>query len=182
MRRREFIALVGGAVMVSPTVADGQGAIPAVGFLNSASPEAFSSYVDGFLLGLNEEGFTINRNVAIEYRWARGRYDQLPSLAAELVTRNVAVIAAAGEPSVKAAGMATSTIPIVFLVGGDPVRLGLASSFNRPGGNSTGLTMLTTSLDLKRLGLLREALPNAATVAVLINPTFPGSEMRKAEI
>ena len=156
--------------------------MPVVGFLSSASPEALAPYVDAFLLGLEEAGFVKGRNCAIADRWARGRYDQLPSLAAELVERKVAVIAASGEPAVMAAKAATSTTPIIFLIGGDPVRLGLVSGFFRPGGNASGVTILTLALDLQRLALLREALPRAASIAVLMNPNFPGSDARMRDL
>jgi putative tryptophan/tyrosine transport system substrate-binding protein len=159
-----------------------QPAMPVVGFLSSASPEALAPYVDAFLLGLEEAGFVKGRNCAIADRWARGRYDQLPSLAAELVERKVAVIAASGEPAVMAAKAATSTTPIIFLIGGDPVRLGLVSGFFRPGGNASGVTILTLALDLQRLALLREALPRAASIAVLMNPNFPGSDARMRDL
>ncbi len=179
MRRRKFITLLGGAAAGWPIVARGQQpTMPVVGFLNSASPEAFGLYVEAFNKGLQESGFVEGRNVAIEYRWARGRYDQLPSLAAALVELKVTVIAAAGEPAVAAARSATLDIPVAFLIGGDPVRLGFVASFNRPAGTATGVTMLTTALDVKRLGILREALPKAATFAVLLNPRFPGSDER----
>jgi putative ABC transport system substrate-binding protein len=179
MRRREFITLLGGAAAAWPLAARAQqSTMPVIGFLNSASPEAFGLYVEAFAKGLQESGFVEGQNVAIEYRWARGRYDQLPSLAADLVERKVTVIAANGEPAVAAARAATSSIPIAFLIGGDPVRLGFVASFNRPTGNATGVTMLTIALNMKRLGILREALPNAATFAVLLNPTFPGSDER----
>jgi putative ABC transport system substrate-binding protein len=182
MNRRAFISLFSGAAAWPLAARAQQTAIPVIGFLNSASPEAFGSYVDAFLIGLNEAGFVEGRNLAIEYRWARGRYAQLPSLAAELVEHKVAVIAASGEPAVLAARAATSTVPIVFLIGGDPVRLGLVAGFNRPAGNVTGVTILTLTLDMKRLGLLREALASAATIAVLVNPNFPGSEARTGDV
>jgi putative ABC transport system substrate-binding protein len=183
MRRRDFIkALSGAAVMAQRPARAQQPAMPVVGFLSSASPEALAPYVDAFLLGLEEAGFVKGRNCAIADRWARGRYDQLPSLAAELVERKVAVIAASGEPAVMAAKAATSTIPIIFLIGGDPVRLGLVSGFFRPGGNASGVTTLTLALDLQRLALLREALPRAASIAVLMNPNFPGSDARMRDL
>jgi len=180
--RRGIIGLVGGAAAWPLAARAQQPRMPIVGFLNSASPEAFASYVEAFLDGLKETGFAEGQNVAVEYRWARGRYDQLGSLAADLAARKVDVIVASGEPSVSAAKAATSTIPIVFLVGGDPVQLGLVSSFNRPRGNATGVTILTISLDLKRLGLLRDTLAAANKIAVLINPSFPGSDARVRDI
>jgi ABC-type uncharacterized transport system substrate-binding protein len=183
IRRREFITLLGGAAAAWPLgVKAQQPAIPVIGFLNSASPEAFASYVEAFLIGLKEVGFVEGQNLAVEYSWARGRYDQLPLLATELVERNVAVIAASGEPAVMAARTATSTVPLVFLIGGDPVRLGLVAGFNRPGGNATGVTILALMLDVKRLGLLREALARASTIAVLTNPNFPGSAARMGDV
>jgi len=183
MKRRDLFALLGGAAAAWPLAARAQQpAMPLVGFLSSASPEAFTPYLDAFLLGLDQAGFVEGRNFAIVYRWARGRDHQLPALAAELLERKVAVIAASGEPAVMAAKAATATTPIIFLIDGDPVRLGLVAGFHRPGGNLSGVTMLTLALDLQRLALLREALPRPASIAVLINPNFPGSPARMREV
>src|SRR5215813_5086426 len=182
MKRRDVIALLGGAMAWPLAARAQQPALPLVGFLSSASPEAFAPYLDAFRQGLEQAGCVEGRNFAIVYRWARGRDDQLPALAAELVERKVAVIAASGEPAVMAAKAATSTTPIVFLIDGDPLRLGLVAGFHRPGGNLSGVTMLTLALDLQRLSLLREALPRAASIAVLINPNFPGSPARIREV
>ena len=166
MRRREFIALLSGAAAPWPIAARAQqAAMPVIGFLSGGSPELFAPYVDAFLSGLNEAGFVNERNCAIAYRWARGRYDELPSLAAELVDLRVTVFAASGRTAVLAAKAATSVIPIIFLIGGDPVRLGLVSGFHRPGGNATGVTVLTLALDLQRLALLREALARTASMS-----------------
>jgi putative tryptophan/tyrosine transport system substrate-binding protein len=182
MKRREFITLLGGAAAWPVAARSQQPTLPAIGFLNSASPEAFAPYLDAFLLGLNEAGFFEGRNFAIAYRWARGRYNQLPSLAAELVERKVTVIAASGRTAVMAAKAATSTIPITFLIGEDPVRLGLVAGFHRPAGNASGVTILSLALDLQRLGLLREALARTASIAVLFNPNFPRAEGRMREV
>ena len=183
--RREFITLLGGAAMSAPLPAQAQrpSAVPLVGFLNTQSPEAFASYVEAFRDGLRETGYTEGQNVAIEYRWARGRNDTLPGLAAELVARRPAVVATSGgELAAVAVKAATLTIPIVFLTGGDPVQQGLVQSFNRPGGNLTGMTQLTLALDPKRLGLLRELMPQSNTLALLVNPTFPGAEARRRRL
>src|SRR5262249_43650043 len=182
MKRRDFITLLGGAAAWPLAARAQQPAMPVVGFLSSGSPEAFAPYLDAFRLGLEQAGFVEGRNVAIMYRWARGRDDQLPALAAELVEHKVGVIAASGEPAVMAAKAATATTSIIFLIDGDPVRLGLVAGLHRPGGNLSGVTMLTLALDLQRLSLLREALPRAASIAVLINPNFPGSPARMREV
>ena len=147
---------------------------PVVGFLNSASPDGYATMADAFRQGLKETGYVAGRNVAIEYRWAENRYERLPGLAADLVSRRVTAIFANG-PSAAAAKAATSTIPIVFLTGEDPVRLGLVASFNRPGGNITGVTILSGELTAKRLDLLRQLVPRAKDIAVLINPAWPTS-------
>jgi len=183
IRRREFMSLLAGAAAAWPRAARAQEqAAPVIGFLNGGSPELFSPYVNAFLLGLNEAGFGDGRNCAVAYRWARGRYDELPSLAAELVNLRVAVIAASGRAAVMAAKAATSTIPIIFLIGGDPVRMGLVAGFHRPGGNASGVTILSLALDLQRLRLLREALARTASIAVLFNPNFPRAQGRMREV
>jgi putative ABC transport system substrate-binding protein len=175
MRRREFIPLLGGAA-AWPLAARAQqpGKLPTIGFLSSRSPGEAEYLLGAFRQGLKEGGFVEGQNVAIEFRWARGQYDRLPALAAELVSRGVTVLdAIGGEPVPLAAMRATSTIPIVFMMGSDPVETGLVKSFNRPGGNVTGVTLLTNMMEPKRLGLLHELAPGADLIGVLINPNFP---------
>jgi putative ABC transport system substrate-binding protein len=169
MRRREFIALLGGATVAWPLTARAQQpAMPVIGFLHVAFPGPYTQQLLAFRHGLKQSGYAEDQNVAIEYRWAQNEYDRLPELAADLVRRRVAVIVAAGgPPSALAAKTATSTIPIVVVFGADPVGLGLVVSLNRPGGNVTGVTFLTTELMPKRLELLRELIPQATTVAYL---------------
>ncbi|MFL4971900.1 MAG: ABC transporter substrate-binding protein [Xanthobacteraceae bacterium] len=174
MSRREFILALGGAAAWPLPLSAQQPAMPVVGFLNTASPAPFNHLVAAFRSGLEEAGFVEGRNVALEFRWADGRYERLPALAAELVQRSVAVLATSGgDPALLAARAATTTIPIVFLIGSDPVELGYVASFNKPGGNLTGVHQLTAMLGAKRLGLLREVAPRAALMGVLINPSFP---------
>ena len=183
MRRRDLIALFGGAAVGWPlAVCAQQAGIPVVGFLHYASADKLTHLADAFRRGLQEVGYIEGQNVVIEYRWAEGQYDRLPALAADLVHRRVGVITAGGSVAALAAKNATTTIPVVFTSGADPVATGLVASLSRPGGNISGMSLLAAEMATKRLELIRDLLPRARAVAMITNPAFPGSHSEMAEV
>jgi len=184
MRRRRFITLLGGAAATWPlAVRAQQRAMPIIGFLSTAAPGPFKQFVEAFQRGLNEKGFIEGQNATIEYRWAEGHFDRLPALATDLVQHNVAVITASGgPPSVLAAKAATSTIPIVFNVASDPIKLGLVASLNHPGGNATGVNLFSVAVEPKKLELLHELVPKAQIIGVFVNPRNANAETIIGEV
>ncbi len=174
MKRRDFITLIGGVTVPWPLALRAQQAAkPVIGLLYVRSPKDSAPQLAAFRRGLAENGYVEDQNVAIKYKWGLGHYDRMPAMAAELVRQRVDVILAGAEPSVLAAKGATSTIPIVFVVGSDPTKIGLVGSYNSPEGNATGVYIFTATLDVKRLGLLHDLMPSAKLLGVLINPSFP---------
>ncbi len=182
MRRRQFISILGGAVAWPLAARAQQPAMPVIGFMHGSSPEAFARPLAAFRQGLSETGYIENQNVTIEYRWAESQYDRLPGMAADLVRRQVNVIAATSTPAALAAKAATAVIPIVFETAGDPVTLGLVGSLNRPDRNITGVTQLSSELVSKRLGLLHDLIPTATIIGLLVNPTDPRAETQSRDM
>jgi putative ABC transport system substrate-binding protein len=183
MRRRDFIAGLGSAAAWPLAARAQEPAPPVIGYLSGQSPAEFEGYSAAFRKGLNETGYVEHRNVNIEYRWAHGQYDRLPEFAADLVRHQVSVIIATGNTTTAlAAKAATATIPIVFTAAADPVKLGLVASFNRPGGNITGVSFLVNELGSKRLQLLHELVPTATAIGVLVNPTAPNSQTETSDV
>jgi putative ABC transport system substrate-binding protein len=182
MRRREFITLLGSATAWPLTARGQQPTVPVIGFLSSGTPAGLAHLAAAFREGLTETGYVEGQNVAIEARWAEGQYDRLPVLAADLVRRQVTVLAATTTPAALAAKRATSTIPIVFTLGADPIAIGLVDSLSRPSGNVTGVNNYLSDLGAKRLELLRELVPSAAVIGVLVNPNFPDAESQTKDV
>jgi putative ABC transport system substrate-binding protein len=182
VRRRQFITLLGGAAAWPVAARAQQPAIPVVGFLSARALSESATLFDEFRRGLSEDGYVEGKNIAIAYAWADGRFDQLPPLATDLVRRQVAVIAAVTTPGALAAKTATSTIPVVFVAGGDPVDLGLVAGLNRPGGNITGVSLITFELLRKRVQLIGELVPNASTIGLLVNPANTTADFSRREI
>ena len=183
MKRREFIAALGGAAAWPVVARAQQPAVPVIGFLSSVAPDASAQNLVAFRQGLNERSYVEGQNVAVEYRWAEGRFDRLPVLAAELVHRNVAVIiASGGPPSALAARVATVTIPTVFILASDPIKLGLVASLNRPGGNATGVGLFAVAVEPKKLEILHELVPKAMKIGILVNPRNPNAQTIVTEL
>jgi putative tryptophan/tyrosine transport system substrate-binding protein len=183
MQRREALAILAGAAIAWPLATRAQQArMPVVGFLHYASPDKLTHLADAFRRGLQEFGYIEGQNVVIEYRWAEGQYDRLPALAADLVRRGVGVITAGGSVAAQAAKNATTTIPVVFTSGADPVATGLVASLSRPGGNISGMSLLAAEMATKRLELMRDLLPRVRAIAMITNPAFPGSHSEMAEV
>ena len=183
MRRRKFISLLGGAATWPLAAVAQQQAMPVIGYLSARSPDDTAHLLAAFRRGLGENGFVEGQNVTIEYRWALGQYDRLPAMALELVRRSVTVLTATGgEPATFAAKAASSTIPMVFTVAGDPIKQGLVASYNRPGGNATGVRLLTTLAEPKRLGLLHELVPQATTIGFLLDPGYSQSASQLSDV
>src|SRR5262245_13041952 len=181
-RRRTFITLLGGAAATWPLAARAQQAMPVVGFLGAPSAAPYARYIAAVHQGLKEVGYIEHQNVAMEYRWADGQYDRLPEMAAELISSSVAVIVPiGGAPATVAAKASTSTIPIVFNLGADPIQLGLVTNLNRPGGNVTGVAMMTVEIETKRLELLHELAPTSTSIAVLLNPSNAQAQSQERE-
>jgi putative ABC transport system substrate-binding protein len=182
LNRREFITLLGGAAVAWPLAARTQQPMPVVGFLLAGAPKPLQAPLAGFRRGLAESGYVEGQNVAIEYRFAEGRVDRLPVLAAELVRQQVVVLVASSPDGALAAKRATATIPIVFSVGGDPVQLGLIASLSRPGGNVTGVFQFTAALEAKRLGLLHQMVPKATTLAALVHANYAAADSQVRDV
>jgi putative ABC transport system substrate-binding protein len=184
MRRRQFLGILGSAAAVWPLAARAQQpAMPVIGYLSARSPEDTAHLVEAFRRGLSEAGFVVGRNVTVEYGWALGQQNRLPGLAADLVRKPVTLlVATGGEAAALAARAATPTIPLAFIIGGDPVKLGLAASYSRPGGNATGISILTSTLEPKRLELLRELVPHASKIGALLDPNFPPYESQLRDV
>jgi putative ABC transport system substrate-binding protein len=186
VKRRDFLTLLGAAAaspLLRPLAARAQPTgMPVIGYLHPGSPALEVARLRAFLQGLNDTGYVEGRDVAIEYRWAEDHYDRLPALAADLVQRQVAVIVAGGGPPALAAKVATKTIPVVFYHGGDPVELGLVASLSRPGGNLTGVTALTVELTSKRLEVMRELVPSATEIALLVNPANSNADALSRDV